>query len=66
MTVVAMVPYKFILVSVVQEIDEEGTVVGERTSDEVTVFGLHGLVKFAENFHMLIPDVGGNENGARL
>jgi hypothetical protein len=46
-------PYKFLVVAVVQEVNDEGNVVREVTSEQpVAVFGVDGLKRFAENFEL--------------
>jgi hypothetical protein len=43
--------YKFLVVPVIQEVDDEGNVTGELTPDQpVPVFGISGLHAFADNF----------------
>lgn len=43
--------YKFMVVPVVQEVDDEGNVVSELTPEQpIAVFGIAGLHTFADNF----------------
>jgi len=43
--------YKFLVVPVIQEVDDDGNVTGELTPDQpVPVFGISGLHAFADNF----------------
>jgi len=44
-------PYKFLVVAVIQEVDEEGRVTQELSAQEPTVlFGTEGLHRFANEF----------------
>jgi hypothetical protein len=44
-------PYKFLVVPVVQEVDDEGMVVQELQPEQpVSVFGIEGLRRFADTF----------------
>jgi len=44
-------PYKFLVVAVIQDVDDDGEVVNEFASQEPTVvFGLRGLKTYADNF----------------
>ena len=44
-------PYKFLIIPVIQEIDDDGNVIQElNTEQPVPVFGLDGLHRFADNF----------------
>lgn len=46
-------PYKFLIVPVIQEIDEDGNVVQEMSPEQPqTVFGVEGLRRFAETFEL--------------
>jgi hypothetical protein len=46
-------PYKFLVVSVLQEVDDEGKVVREAVSEQPTVvFGIDGLQRYAETFEL--------------
>lgn len=50
-------PYKFLVVSVIQEVDDEGQVVQELTTEKPTaVFGLRGLHEYADNFERELAD----------
>jgi hypothetical protein len=56
-------PYKFMIVSVVQEVDDEGTVVQELTQENpVSVFGIDGLHRFADSFEL---DLAATMNGRK-
>jgi len=51
-------PYKFLVIPVVQVLDEDETVLQEVTPEQpIPVFGIEGLKKFAENFEaeMILP-----------
>jgi hypothetical protein len=49
-------PYKFLVVAVIQEVDDDGVVVRELQAQEPTaVFGLDGLRKFADEFKIEEP-----------
>jgi hypothetical protein len=53
-------PYKFLVVAVIQEIDDEGIVVQELQAQEPTaVFGIDGLRKFADEFTIDVPQQDG-------
>lgn len=48
-------PYKFQIVAIVQEVDEDDRVIGERpvtagNGQPIEVFGVDGLVEFAKGF----------------
>lgn len=44
-------PYKFMVVPVIQEVDDDGNVVQELSPEQpITVFGVENLVRFAETF----------------
>jgi len=44
-------PYKFLIIPVIQELDEDGNVVSELTPEQpIPVFGIAGLHTFADNF----------------
>jgi len=44
-------PYKFLVMPVVQEIAEDGTVIQEAQPEQpLTVFGVEGLIEFAQGF----------------
>lgn len=46
-------PYKFLVISVIQEVDEDGEVVQEMTAEQPTaVFGIKGLHTFADTFEL--------------
>lgn len=46
-------PYKFLVVPVIQEVDEDGNVIQEMSTQEpVTVFGLDGLRRYADTFEL--------------
>jgi len=46
-------PYKFLVVPVVQELDEDGNVTGEVSPEQpVVVFGVEGLQRFADGFEL--------------
>jgi hypothetical protein len=46
-------PYKFLVVPVVQEVDDDGNVLREITTETpVAVFGVDGLQRFAETFEL--------------
>lgn len=46
-------PYKFLIVPVIQEVDEEGNVIQELQPEQpVTVFGVDGLRQFADTFEL--------------
>lgn len=61
--------YKFLVVPVVQLVDEEDLVVGEAQPDQPdTVFGLDGLHRYAEEFEarLAAPQNGGSAVQAAL
>ena len=44
-------PYKFLVIPVIQAVDDNGNVVQEITPEQpVSIFGIDGLHKFADNF----------------
>jgi len=44
-------PYKFLIQAVIQEVNDDGEVINEFTTEQPTaVFGVAGLQKFADNF----------------
>jgi hypothetical protein len=46
-------PYKFLVVPVIQELDDDGNVVRELSSEQPqTVFGVDGLRRFADTFEL--------------
>jgi hypothetical protein len=46
-------PYKFLVVPVIQEVDEDGNVVQEMSPEQPqTVFGVEGLRRFADTFEL--------------
>jgi len=46
-------PYKFLIVSVVQEVDDDGKVLNELVQENPTsVFGIDGLHEYAERFEL--------------
>jgi hypothetical protein len=46
-------PYKFLVVPVIQEVDEDGTVVQEMMPEQPqTVYGVEGLRNFADTFEV--------------
>ena len=46
-------PYKFLIVPVIQEVDEDGNVTQEMSPEQPqTVFGVDGLRAFAETFEL--------------
>lgn len=56
-------PYKFLIIAVIQEVDEDGNVVRELNAENpTTVFGVDGLVRYAETFEL---DLSTSEEGTR-
>lgn len=55
-----MRPYKFLIVAVVQEVDDDGTVIAElrydRQGHPLEVFGVDGLRVFADSFEQQLAD----------
>jgi hypothetical protein len=50
-------PYKFLVVPVIQEVDEDGNVVRELSVEKpVVVFGLEGLSTYAATFELDDPN----------
>ena len=46
-------PYKFLIVPVIQEVDEDGNVVQEMSPQQPTaVFGVEGLRQFADTYEL--------------
>lgn len=46
-------PYKFLIVPVIQDVDEDGNVVQELSAENpTTVFGIDGLRRFADTFEL--------------
>jgi hypothetical protein len=46
-------PYKFLVVPVIQEVDEDGNVTQEMSPEQPTaVFGVEGLKTFADSFEL--------------
>lgn len=47
-------PYKFQLVAIVQEVNDDGQVIGEATMQDgeqpITVYGVEALARFAQDF----------------
>src|SRR5215471_13405274 len=61
-------PYKFLVVSVVQQVDEDGTVLAEASTEEPDVcFGVAGLISYAESFEQILAareaQMNGGSNG---
>jgi hypothetical protein len=46
-------PYKFVIMPVIQEVDEDGNVIQEMSPEQPQiVFGIDGLRRFAETFEL--------------
>jgi len=46
-------PYKFLVMPVIQEIDDDGNVIQEMTPEQpITVYGVEGLRNFADTFEV--------------
>lgn len=46
-------PYKFLIIPVIQEVDDDGSVIQELSQQEpTTVFGVDGLHKYADTFEL--------------
>lgn len=46
-------PYKFLIIPVIQEVDEDGNVIQEMSPEQPhTVFGIDGLRSFAETYEL--------------
>jgi len=44
-------PYKFLIVPVIQEVDDDGVVVNELSPEQpISVFGIDGVHRFADGF----------------
>jgi len=44
-------PYKFLVIPVIQEVDDDGVVISEASPEQpVPVFGIDGLHRFADGF----------------
>jgi hypothetical protein len=43
-------PYKFVVQAVVQQVDEDGVVLGEAQAEPVVIFGCDELAKWATDF----------------
>jgi hypothetical protein len=59
-------PYKFLVVPVVQELDDDGNVIGERqTQEPAQVFGVQGLHEYADGFDDVLAQQQARMNGAK-
>jgi hypothetical protein len=57
-------PYKFLVVPVVQEVDDDGVVIQERQPEQPThVFGVDGLMQFASTFEESLAAQSASMNG---
>jgi len=55
-------PYKFLVVPVIQEVDDDGNVTQEMAPEQpTTVFGVEGLRRFADGFE---ADLAARQNGS--
>jgi len=46
-------PYKFLITAIIQEVDDEGRIVQELSTEQPAVaFGVDGLQRYAETFEM--------------
>src|SRR5215469_12104875 len=60
--------YKFLILPVVQQLDDDGTVMGEGQTEQPDVaFGVRGLKEYAESFEMILAqreaEMNGGSNG---
>jgi hypothetical protein len=57
-------PYKFLIIPVVQQLDEDGNVTGEvQPQQPDTVYGLRGLREYAEGFEVALAEREAAMNG---
>lgn len=60
-------PYKFLVIPVVQEVDDDGNVIQEMSPEQPThVYGVEGLKRFAENFEMELAAKIAAQNGQMI
>jgi N6-adenosine-specific RNA methylase IME4 len=43
-------PYKYLVVAVLQELDDDGHVIGERATEQNVIYGSDALATWAEDF----------------
>jgi hypothetical protein len=64
---VTLRPYKFLIVPVVQNVDEDGVVVAEGQGEQPdVVFGVDGLHRYADNFEQVLSEIMAKENGVSV
>lgn len=57
-------PYKFMIIPVVQVVDDKGVVIDEGSPEKPdTVFGLDGLREYAEGFEAVLAEKSAQQNG---
>jgi len=57
-------PYKFMIVPVIQVVDDEGKVIDEGTPEKPdTVFGVEGLREYADGFESALREKSARMNG---
>jgi hypothetical protein len=62
---VTLRPYKFLVMPVVQKIDEHGVVVAEGQGEQPdVVFGVDGLRRYADGFEQTLAELEASTNGA--
>lgn len=60
-------PYKFLVMPVVQKIDEHGVVVAEGQGEQPdVVFGVDGLRRYADGFEQVLAEMMAEANGLAL
>jgi hypothetical protein len=52
----SFLPYKFIIVSVLQQ-TEDGKTIAEAETEPVTIFGIDGLLAWAQDFERKLEDL---------
>jgi len=61
---VSLRPYKFLVISVAQQVNEDGAVVNEVSTEQPDVcFGISGLVSYAESFEQILAQREAQMNG---
>lgn len=56
-------PYKFVVQAIVQQVDENGNVVGESPAEPVSIFGCEALSRWADDFPFELARVEAGKDG---
>lgn len=49
-------PYKFLVQAIVQQVDDDGNVTGEMSTEQAVVFGCDALEQWARDFPVKLAD----------